>query len=481
DLGSIYDRNRTLFRGVTLRPDASLGLPDGDGQFVLFDFYGNPLPARDGRITIPLNGLGFYLRTTGAAGSFARLIDAVKTARIDGYEPVDVEVSDFTAPVTQKPGVRVKLTNVLNRRIRGQLTLTGPLMAASGTVIESLELAPHETRVLRVETARHEPREDNQYPVQIRFEAGPDGVAEHAETLRVNFISRRSIAVDGELGDWQGTLPQPVGGEGLRANLTEAAWLPFKNYDASVKSGITVGFMAADDDWFYFAAKVADDTPWGGGPRYETRDDDRYFYPEKVFSKAKDGRQELLWPEGVRRFTYRRDFEIPSGNGTDNLQIAFNVLPENQKGLYSHPAGTMPRYMVYADTDYEFALNPVAEQFGGGTEIWCLQRPGMVRKHFFPRQPKAAVDGGPVKDGRLVIRRDGNTRVVECAIPWSSIPEVKARRDAGQPVKFSFRVNDNRGPAHELAAGRSVSKDNPFAFHNDWATHWANELEFGWE
>jgi hypothetical protein len=33
----------------------------------------------------------------------------------------------------------------------------------------------------------------------------------------------------------------------------------------------------------------------------------------------------------------------------------------------------------------------------------------------------------------------------------------------------------------ELAAGRSVSKDNPLTFHNDWATHWANELEFGVE
>ena len=52
--------------------------------------------------------------------------------------------------------------------------------------------------------------------------------------------------------------------------------------------------------------------------------------------------------------------------------------------------------------------------------------------------------------------------------------------DAGQTIKFSFRVN-NGGSAFELAAGRSVSKDNCFAFHNDWSTHWANELEFGFE
>ena len=35
--------------------------------------------------------------------------------------------------------------------------------------------------------------------------------------------------------------------------------------------------------------------------------------------------------------------------------------------------------------------------------------------------------------------------------------------------------------AFELAAGRSVSKDNPLTFHNDWSTHWANEVEFGFE
>jgi hypothetical protein len=58
---------------------------------------------------------------------------------------------------------------------------------------------------------------------------------------------------------------------------------------------------------------------------------------------------------------------------------------------------------------------------------------------------------------------------------------VKQCLDAGKPVKFSFRVNDDKGPGYELAAGRSVSKINSFAFHVDWIQHWANELEFGFE
>jgi hypothetical protein len=211
----------------------------------------------------------------------------------------------------------------------------------------------------------------------------------------------------------------------------------------------------------------------GDMPRFETRNDDAYFYPEKFKSRGR----ELTWPEGVRRYSYRKDFEIPSGNGKHNVQIAFNVLPPEKKAMLPFPAGTMPRFCAYPDTDYEFALNKVGEAYGGGTEIFCLLRPGAPRKHFFPRQPKAPIDGGPVKgDAKLAV----NGNVVECAIPWSELPEVKQRLDARQTVKFSFRVN-NGGGALELAAGRSVSKDNPLTFHNDWSTHWANEVEFGFE
>ena len=149
--------------------------------------------------------------------------------------------------------------------------------------------------------------------------------------------------------------------------------------------------------------------------------------------------------------------------------------------MYAFPPGTMEHFMVYKDTDYEYYLHPVAAQWGGGTEIWRLLAPGVPRKHFYPRQPKCPFDG-PVKDGKLVIRRDGNTRIVECALPWSEITEVKKRLDAGQTIKFSFRVNDDANVGcMELARRRSVSKINYPAFHVDWAEHWANEVEFAFE
>ena len=190
----------------------------------------------------------------------------------------------------------------------------------------------------------------------------------------------------------------------------------------------------------------------------------------------------LEWPAGVRRFSYRKRFDAPSGNSPrhDNVQIAFNVVPPGQKPWYPCPPGTMPGFVTYADTDYEYAFNPVADQYGGGVEIWRLAVPGMPHKHFFPRQPKSPFDG-PVKGGKLKIDRDGNTRIMEAALPWSELPDVRKRLDAGQTIKFSFRVNDNAGAGCiELSRDRSVAKRNG-SFHADWVEHWANEIEFGFE
>jgi hypothetical protein len=170
------------------------------------------------------------------------------------------------------------------------------------------------------------------------------------------------------------------------------------------------------------------------------------------------------------------------GFATDNVQIAFNVIPIGEDGYGSTPKGTMPKYVGYKCTDYEYALNQVDPKYGGGTEIWRLLVPGMPEKHFYPRQPESPFDG-PVKNGKLAIVHDGNTRITECAIPWSEIPDVKKALDAGKTIKFSFRINDNAnmGNCMELARERSVSKKNSRAFHAAWKEHWANEVEFGFE
>lgn len=91
-----------------------------------------------------------------------------------------------------------------------------------------------------------------------------------------------------------------------------------------------------------------------------------------------------------------KDLTLPDGtNGiaTDNILIAFNVIPIGEDGMEAETKGTMPRYIGYKCTDYEYALNTVAPEYGGGFEIWRMLVPGMPRKHFYPRQPKSSFDG----------------------------------------------------------------------------------------
>ncbi len=468
DLSASYDKNRTLFRSVALAKEARMELPSEAGKFILYDFYANPLPPQPGKIVVPLNHLGYFLRTDGSRGSFAALLKEIGKARVVGVDPVEIIASDLTAPIGSRPKLKLRISDVLDRPVEGKLTVK-----VEGLVVEpeeqTLSLHGRESREVFIRVIGGQPAPENNYRLLANFDAGPDGRVSHAELMHVNSIAKRTVTIDGNLDDWQGVLPQ-MSAQRVGASETEKAYLPFKDWNGQSGGGAVTAWLAYDENFFYFAAKVP---AMDGLPRFETLNDDDYFYPDKVVSQGK----ELTWPAGVRHYSYRKDFDVPSGNGKHNVQIAFNVIPPDEKDHLQFPPGTMPRFCAYFDTDYEFALNRVGESYGGGAEIFCLQRPGMVRKHFFPRQPRAAVDGGRVKGAAKLVVKDN---IVECAIPWSELPEVKRRLAAGQTIKFSFRVNDG-GSAFELAAGRSVSKDNCFAFHNDWSTHWANEVEFGFE
>ena len=455
--------------------EAAMTLPASGGRYGLFDFYGNPVPAKGGKITIPLDGRGFFLRGDGKRGSFAKLVAALQKGSVSGIEPLAIVAHDPTARIETRPTLTLTLTNVLNRSIKGNLTV-----ALGGLTIEAprtLQFRANETLNIAVKITGGQAVASNAYPLTVKFDAGKDGIADHEEMMRVNVIPKRTITVDGNLEDWNDIPPQTVTSpETVAPSLTEAAYFPFKTFDAGVTTGFATGYLACDDTYFYFAAKVADSSLDPGMPRFENRDDDEYFYPEKSYFVEGGARKEAVWPEGVRRYSYRKDPELPSGNtpGHDNIQIAFNVLPDDAKAFYKAPPGVMPGFINYKSTDYEYALNPVAEKYGGGVEIWRMETPGMPHKHFYPRQPKAPGEG-PVREGKLVILREGATRITECAIPWTELPDVKRRLDAGQTVKFSFRVNDNSNVGcMELARGRSVSKRGG-SFHSDWLEHWTNE------
>lgn len=460
--------------------NVKMSLDAAKGNFGLYDFYGNPVLAKDGKITIPLDNRGFFLRTTdNKPESFSALLTAIKNAKIEGLEPLEMIPFDFTEPIGSKPSLRIKMTNMLNTPLNGKLKISFDNLKTARQVMDITFEAREEKEITVAIEGKS--AADNTYPLWLEYDAGQDGAAIHQENLHVNWISKKSITVDGKLEDWQDALPQIIQtDESASRSFQDEAWMPFRKFDASVKGGFAMGYLAYDENNFYFAAKINDDSVYPGTVRFETQDENAAFYPDVSYDKEK----ELRWPEDVRHFSYRRWPDLPSGQPArpvDNVLIAFNAIPLEKDDWLTSLPGRMPKFVWYKCTDYEFALNKVAEEFGGGTEIWKLQSPGMPFKHFFPRQPKYPSDG-PVKDGQLVIVHEGNTRIVETAIPWSAIPHVKKLMDEGKTVKFSYRVNNDKGgPTMELAKDRSVSKINNQAFHPNWEEHWANEVEFGFE
>ena len=101
--------------------DASLTLADPEGLFTLYDFYGNPLAHKEGKVVVPLDGLGYFVRSNGSPGSFRKLVSAVSASSIAGYQPVEIKAKDFLARIEKGPELRLAITNVLNRPITGAL------------------------------------------------------------------------------------------------------------------------------------------------------------------------------------------------------------------------------------------------------------------------------------------------------------------------------------------------------------------------
>lgn len=646
---------------------AALEVNAAGGKFAMFDMYGNPLKPVNGKYNIPLDMRGFYLRSV-APGGFAELLAALKNSRMTGIQAVELIPRDFLEPVGRGAKMRMTVHNLLNRPVQG--TLNGTLEGLKIKYPEKLSLSPFESCDVTVTVEDGKANALNQYPLLFTFDAGKDGVAEVRDTMRSNMIAKRTVKVDGKLDDWEGVVPQVVSNDGsVEMSLMEKAWLPFEKDTASRNRSLAMFYTAYDKDYFYIAAKISDKTVFPGTLRFETRNDDMFYYPEvswkydskktflyeiqkenaaascgiekpgkpgsraaecvrpaierlrfdlnlpenkltkvtlyfpwsdfrsgrqawirildrngreltgshqlwsirdgafvsyeaagkvnievvngrwwnkesgrvagiffdqggnSAFKLNKDGayakflgvdekdpgkwigrfgklgyllpglketklekgiscvlrnddvKDKLVWPKGVRRYSYRMRPILPDGASTsmDNIQIAFNALPIDQDPVtVANLPGRIPGFTNYNSSDYEFALNKVAPEYGGGTEIWRMQVPGSVRKHFYPRQPKAPWEGA-VKNGALAIDYRNGTRFVEAAIPWSELPHVKKLMEEGKPVKFSFRINDDGAAPLDFGKDRAATRKAGSTFHPDWKPSWSNEIEFSFE
>jgi hypothetical protein len=88
-----------------------------------------------------------------------------------------------------------------------------------------------------------------------------------------------------------------VSREGAQRSVTEQAWLPMVRFEKDVGAGLATGYVAYDDTHFYFAAKIADNTPDAGTVRMATRDDDASSTPVS-YETDPDRRCSGSWRKG---------------------------------------------------------------------------------------------------------------------------------------------------------------------------------------
>jgi len=512
--GNIKD---VLWWQLQLQEGGTITIDNSDGRLEFYDIAGNREFEGQEQITLPMDHLAHYIRSpTGGVRLIRRRLEAAKIA---GVRPIEIIARDLTTPV-DSPGaaVSVAVHNLLNRPVKGTLTVTPP----SGIKLKShsapVELDAGKAADLKLEIARGRPAPTNAYLFRYAFKSDA-GDAELKETLHVLLARKGTKKVDGNLGDWAGDLGVLLHAKLQKADPTERAWLPFQKFrDAEPDGSFAEVKLAWDERFLYIAARVNDPTDYEGHQRLETWDQDQYFRSAKddkvceslrPFEKfvtanmrdkkvAEKMKADPQWPayqkfleqhpepkDAVRTNAARVYFEakrrnpkatfadatyvyrkVPWGEhpwAGDTLQLAFDVLPDYYFRMKPDTDRVPYGFHAMPDTDYEYAAYACRD---GRSELWRILAPGVPRGHYYPRQPRARFDQGTVPGGQHVVRRQGRVTTYELAIPWAELRRWRPR--AGQTFGFIFRVNNNKGPALVFGGDKSATKTNGLSLHPYW-------------
>ena len=469
-------------------------------------------------MTVPVDYLAHYIRAP--RGGVELITERLRAAQFAGVRPVNIIARDFTMPVdAPDAATRVTLHNLMNRPVEGTLTVTPPAGMSLKNASQTVSLAPGQATDVEFPIAAATSSPANAYPFVYEFRSDA-GVATWKETLHVLAARKGTKTIDGDLRDWQQDCGAMVSAAAQKADPTSQVWRPFMKWkDAEPDGSFAELKMAWDEHYLYLAAQVNDPSDYPGHQRLETWDDTQYFRSAKddaiceslrpfekfvlanmndkataeqlkkdpqwdryqqflekhpdaadavrtraanVYFRAKKRNPQATFADAsyVYKKTPRDDFPW-SG---DTLQFGFDVI----EGYAHHqlktdedrvPAG----FHAMPDTDYEYTIYARND---GGSELWRLLAPGVPRGHHYPRQPRAKFDQGPVPESKHVVRRQRGVTTYELAIPWSELTEW--RPQAGQKFGFTFRVNNNQGPALLFAAGKSATKTNGLSLHPYW-------------
>lgn len=417
------------------------------GKLKAYDLYGNLYPATKGQYTLPCGFRNVYLEAPGEDPQ--TVIAAVQAGKMTGIRPVELFLDDFTTPLPQARTIDAEIHNVLNRPIKGTLTVVvSPNLALTAAAID-VELPPGATRRVTFTIAKAEPNPANAYPVKLRFESA-DGEAEISDVLHVNTIVHGTPVVDGNLDEWKNVPPMICFGHDAKGDFVQAAWRPWEQAQDIPQGMAEVRFMW--DDRFFYVAVRERNTNWKPKPRLSTRNEAEFYGTT---------------PDMLRTFVKSAgDTEPYTGNC---VQLGIG-LGDDLRGL--PPYTKVPAKMIAVDdTAYEYAFWAAPD---GGVELWRSSAPYLFPCNFLPRAMPEGYDGVP-KGAKSAFKREGNDTVYEMAIPLADMPELKPV--AGAIIHLAFALP---GSGIQAGQGRSRPRYNGLTLHATWNwDKYSNDLRWG--
>lgn len=435
--------------------DGQIHLDNTDGALRALDLTGRPIDPDGDALLLPFGEAPVYVLTDSL--DVAGLRERIRTGRIETVTPINVDALSLDAPPGIAKTLRVRIENQMNVPVGSELVAS---LQKRSTDPVSVHLNPAELKEIELPLPDIAVSESGLYEVLLHglfSPLGPDEkplwdqpyTHESRHVVQVARFEKRTVAVDGDLKDWEGSAPIILDSDMLASGVDLTDYLlnphlekPLEN--ANSTRVVARVYTAYDEDNVYLAAII-----------------DEPSFSCTAGQPIVKRETELPYRKGIPG---RLDHPVYCG---DVLQVAFGFR-DRVPGHGRQMDDPWRWKGWFCDTDYLYNLHDSTE----GPVVmrqWSADGP---RRNGYQTESAPGIE--PVAGSRLVIRRDEESKrtIYEAMIPRTELAlfDPSARR-----CRFGVIVHTDEKMA-SLRWSEACGIFDYWRGQGSWAPTWSHEL-----